>query len=74
MLRTPLIIGIDFDRTECVKLLLEHERTSLNKLDITLNTALTLARKYNMTQIITALEEDARLCKPIDRVLKMIGR
>ena len=73
-LRTPLIVGIDFDRTECVKLLLEHERTSLNRLDITLNTALSLARKYNMSEIITVLEEDDRLCRPIDRVLKMIGR
>ena len=74
MLRTPLIVGIDFDRTECVKLLLEHERTSLNRLDLTLYTPLSLARRYNMTQIITALEEDARLSQPIDRVLKMIGR
>ena len=74
LLRTPLIVGINFDRTECVKLLLEHERTSLNRLDMTLNTALSLARKYDMTEIITVLEEDARLCQPIDRVLKMIGR
>ena len=74
MLRTPLIVGIDFNRAECVKLLLEHQRTSLNRLDVTLHTALSLARKYNMTEIITVLEEDARLCKPIDRLLKMIGR
>lgn len=74
MLRTPLIVAMDFRRPECVMLLLEHERTHLNKLDVTLNTALSLARKYEMTQIASLLEADTRLSRPVDRVLKMIGR
>ena len=74
MLRTPLIMAMDFHRPECVLLLLEHERTRLNKLDLTLNTALSLARKYDMTQIASLLEADTRLSRPVDRVLKMIGR
>lgn len=74
MLRTPLIVAMDFCRPECVLLLLEHERTRLNKLDLTLNTALSLARKYEMTQIASLLEADNRLSRPVDRVLKMIGR
>ena len=74
MLRTPLIVAVGFQRPECVMLLLEHERTRLNKLDLKLNTALSLARKYEMTQIASLLEADTRLSRPVDRVLKMIGR
>ena len=74
MLRTPLILAMDFDRPECVLLLLEHERTRLNKLDLRLNSALSRARKYKMTQIASLLEADTRLSRPVDRVLKMIGR
>lgn len=74
MLRTPLIVAMDYNRPECIPLLLEHERTRLNRFDITFNTALSLARKYKMTEIISLLEADARPCRPVDRVLKMLGR
>ena len=74
MLRTPLIMAMDFHRPECVLLLLKHERTRLNKLDLRLNSALSLARKYKMTQIVSLLETDTRLSRPVDRVLKMIRR
>ena len=73
-LKTPLMLAIKRKSVACARLLIGHERTNINKVSLSLNTALTKARAKELTDIVNLLEADPRLCRPVDRVLRLLKR
>lgn len=72
--KTPLMLAINHESVACARLLIGHERTNINKVSPSLNTALTQARAKELTDIVNLLEADPRLCRPVDRVLRLLKR
>ncbi|WP_172807260.1 ankyrin repeat domain-containing protein, partial [Endozoicomonas ascidiicola] len=68
-LKTPLMLAIKYEHEECAKLLIQHMRTDINKVGLSLDTALTKARKKELTEIINLLENDSRLNPHLHRIM-----
>ncbi len=73
-MHTPLILAIKNKHEACAKLLIKDPRINVNKICHPLATALTKARKNELTEIIDLLKNHPNLNQYLDRVMRALGR
>ena len=71
-LLTPLMLAIEYKHEACAKLLIQDPRTGVNNVNEFLQTALSKAREYGLTETVSLLETHPNLNKFIDRVIRFM--
>ena len=71
-LLTPLMLAIEYKHEACAKLLIQDPRTGVNNVSEFLQTALSKAREYGLTETVSLLETHPNLNKFIDRVIRFL--